>query len=115
MGEASEARVQHLELIQGVIGRMGQNSFLLKGWSVTLVTALIALAAVCAACSAADGKTKDRDAAVPPAVSVAPTAAVERPIARFIRVTGTNLDKIDRVRFDLESGKVHQMTPQQAT
>src|SRR5437879_7529009 len=45
MGEASEARVQHLELIQGVIGRMGQNSFLLKGWSVTLVTALIALAA----------------------------------------------------------------------
>jgi len=35
--------------------------------------------------------------------------------ARFIRVTGTNLDKIDRVRFDLESGKVHQMTPQQAT
>jgi hypothetical protein len=35
--------------------------------------------------------------------------------ARFIRVTGTNLDQIDRVRFDLESGKVHRMTPQQAT
>ena len=35
--------------------------------------------------------------------------------ARFVRVTGTNLDKITRVRFDLESGKVHQMTPQQAT
>ena len=35
--------------------------------------------------------------------------------ARFIRVTGTNLDNINRVRFDLESGKVHQMTPQQAT
>jgi hypothetical protein len=35
--------------------------------------------------------------------------------ARFIRVTGTNLDKIKRVRFDLDSGKVHQMTPQQAT
>jgi hypothetical protein len=35
--------------------------------------------------------------------------------ARFIRVTGTNLDNIKRVRFDLESGKVHQMTPQQAT
>jgi len=30
-------------------------------------------------------------------------------------VTGTNLDNIDRVRFDLESGKVHRMTPQQAT
>jgi predicted metal-dependent enzyme (double-stranded beta helix superfamily) len=35
--------------------------------------------------------------------------------ARFIRVTGTDLDKIDRVRFDLQSGKVHRMTPQQAT
>ena len=35
--------------------------------------------------------------------------------ARFVRVTGTNLDKIERVRFDLASGKVEQMTPQQAT
>ena len=35
--------------------------------------------------------------------------------ARFIRVTGTNLDKINRVRFDLTTGEVHQMTPQQAT
>ena len=35
--------------------------------------------------------------------------------ARFIRVTGTNLDKIKRVRFDLNTGEVHQMTPQQAT
>lgn len=35
--------------------------------------------------------------------------------ARFIRVTGTNLDRIDRVRFDLKTGEVHRMTPQQAT
>jgi hypothetical protein len=35
--------------------------------------------------------------------------------ARFVRVTGTNLDKIERVRFDLDTGKVEQMTPQQAT
>jgi predicted metal-dependent enzyme (double-stranded beta helix superfamily) len=35
--------------------------------------------------------------------------------ARFIRVTGTNLDRIARVRFDLATGAVHQMTPQQAT
>jgi predicted metal-dependent enzyme (double-stranded beta helix superfamily) len=35
--------------------------------------------------------------------------------ARFIRVTGTNLDNIERVRFDLASGTVHQMTPQRAT
>ena len=35
--------------------------------------------------------------------------------ARFVRVTGTNLDQITRVRFDLATGKVEQMTPQQAT
>jgi predicted metal-dependent enzyme (double-stranded beta helix superfamily) len=35
--------------------------------------------------------------------------------ARFIRVTGTNLDRIARVSFDLASGKVNRMTPQQAT
>jgi hypothetical protein len=35
--------------------------------------------------------------------------------ARFVRVTGTNLDKINRVRFDLKTGAIHQMTPQQAT
>jgi hypothetical protein len=35
--------------------------------------------------------------------------------ARFVRVTGTNLDNINRVRFDLNTGQVHQMTPQQAT
>ena len=35
--------------------------------------------------------------------------------SRFVRVTGTNLDQIERVRFDLKTGEVHQMTPQQAT
>lgn len=35
----------HLEMLQGVINRMGSNSFVLKGWSVTLVAALLALAA----------------------------------------------------------------------
>jgi predicted metal-dependent enzyme (double-stranded beta helix superfamily) len=35
--------------------------------------------------------------------------------ARFVRVTGTNLDRIERVRFDLKTGEVHQMTPQMAS
>ena len=35
----------HLEMIQGVINRLSSNSFLLKGWSVVLVSALFALAA----------------------------------------------------------------------
>jgi membrane fusion protein (multidrug efflux system) len=40
------------------------------------------------ACSAGDAKTKDQPAA-PAALPVAATAAVEQPIARFIRATGT--------------------------
>lgn len=40
-----ESKLKHLELIQGVINRMASNSFLLKGWSVTLISALFALAA----------------------------------------------------------------------
>lgn len=35
----------HLEMIQGIVNRLSQNSFLLKGWSVVLVSALFALAA----------------------------------------------------------------------
>lgn len=40
-----ERTIAHLGFIQGVITRMGGNSFLLKGWSVTLVAALFALSA----------------------------------------------------------------------
>ena len=40
-----ENKRKHLELIQGIINRMAGNSFLLKGWSVTLVSAVFALSA----------------------------------------------------------------------
>lgn len=40
-----ENKLRHLEMIQGVINRMGNNSFLLKEWTVVLVSALFALAA----------------------------------------------------------------------
>jgi hypothetical protein len=36
----------HLEMIQGVITRMANNSFLLKGWSITLISALLALTTI---------------------------------------------------------------------
>jgi hypothetical protein len=36
---------KHLELIQTVVSRLAGNSFLIRGWSVTLVSALFALAA----------------------------------------------------------------------
>ena len=38
----------HLSMIQGVVSRLGQNSFLLKGWSVLLVSALLAVGAASA-------------------------------------------------------------------
>ena len=41
----NEEKLKHLEFIQGVINRLSTNSFLLKGWSVVLVSALFALSA----------------------------------------------------------------------
>ena len=39
-----EDKRKHLELVQGVINRMAGNSFMLKGWAVTLVAGIFALA-----------------------------------------------------------------------
>ena len=41
----ADRREAHLAMIQGVVNRLAQNSFLLKGWSVLLVSALLAVAA----------------------------------------------------------------------
>ncbi len=40
-----DTKLKHLEFVQAVINRMAGNSFLLKGWSVTLAAALFALSA----------------------------------------------------------------------
>jgi len=40
-----DGKLKHLEFIQGVINRLSTNSFLLKGWSVVLISALFALSA----------------------------------------------------------------------
>ena len=40
-----ENKIKHLEFIQNIITRMNSNSFILKGWTITLVSALFALAA----------------------------------------------------------------------
>ena len=34
-----ERVVKHLEFIQGVVDRLGRDSFLLKGWSMTVLVA----------------------------------------------------------------------------
>lgn len=41
----NDKKLKHLEFIQNIITRMNTNSFVIKGWSVTLVSALFALAA----------------------------------------------------------------------
>lgn len=38
-----EKKLKHLEFVQNVINRMANNSFIIKGWCITLVVALIAL------------------------------------------------------------------------
>jgi hypothetical protein len=42
---ANDNKIKHLEFLQLTITRMGVNSFLLKGWTVTLVAALFAFSA----------------------------------------------------------------------
>lgn len=37
-----ESEIKHLEMIESVIERMGQNSFALKGWTITLIVAIFA-------------------------------------------------------------------------
>jgi hypothetical protein len=41
-----DAKLKHLEFIQAVIARMATNSFLFKGWAITIAAALAGFAAV---------------------------------------------------------------------
>jgi hypothetical protein len=41
----NEKKIKHLEFLQNVITRMNSNSFMIKGWVITLISALFALAA----------------------------------------------------------------------
>ena len=43
--EPKASKLEHLKMLQAVITRMASNSFMVKGWCVTLVSALIALSA----------------------------------------------------------------------
>ena len=40
-----DAKLKHLEIIQGVINRMASNSFVFKGWSITIIAGITAFAA----------------------------------------------------------------------
>lgn len=39
-----ENKIRHLEMIESIIDRMANNSFVLKGWAITLIAAIFALA-----------------------------------------------------------------------
>lgn len=39
----NEHNIKHLEFIQSNIARMNQNSFQMKGWSITIISALLAI------------------------------------------------------------------------
>lgn len=41
----TDQEIKHLEMIESVIERMGQNSFALKGWTMTLIVAICAFSA----------------------------------------------------------------------
>ena len=46
MADIADVKMKHLEFIQSVIARMNLNSFLLKGWSVTLLTGILTVETV---------------------------------------------------------------------
>ena len=39
----AEIKEKHIEIVQNIINRLANNSFYIKGWSITLLTALIAV------------------------------------------------------------------------
>ena len=43
-GTTAEDKRKHLEFVQGVVNRMASNSFLFKGWSITIIAGLSAFA-----------------------------------------------------------------------
>ena len=41
--DITEDKMKHLEFIQNIITRMNTNSFQIKGWTVTIVSAILAI------------------------------------------------------------------------
>lgn len=37
-------RIKHMEMTQAVVARLGSNSFVVKGWAITVTTALVGIA-----------------------------------------------------------------------
>src|SRR5690349_1772325 len=41
-----EDQIRYIEMVQTIISRMSSNSFLLKGWALTLIVGLLAFASI---------------------------------------------------------------------
>lgn len=97
-----ERKLKHLDFIQGVINRLSTNSFLLKGWSVVLVSALFAL-------SAKDSEVKFIFLAYFPAIAFwaldAYFLSVERGYRKlYEKIRTLTADQID---FSMDTREVH--------
>ncbi|MFZ1791547.1 MAG: hypothetical protein WAT92_24685 [Saprospiraceae bacterium] len=55
-----EKKLKHLEFIQNIITRMNSNSFMIKGWAVTLIAAILIFA----------DKTNSKDYLIVPLVAI---------------------------------------------
>ncbi len=42
-GDFEDSHVKHLEMIQSVVARLGNNAFLIKGWAITVAAAFVGL------------------------------------------------------------------------
>ncbi len=99
---ANENKIKHLEFIQNVITRMNSNSFMIKGWCVTLVAALFALAA--------------KDSEVKFAIIAYFTIAVFWILDGFFLATEKAFRKMyNQVRVKDENEIDFNMTPEQVT
>ena len=43
MNVHKEDKLKHLELVQAIIARQAQNSFIIKGWAITVITLVFAI------------------------------------------------------------------------
>jgi hypothetical protein len=84
-GSFDEGRVKHLEMIQVVVGRLGNDSFLVKGWAVTVAGAFLGFSV----------STDDSDLAI---ASLVPTLLFWGLDAYFLRAERLFRALYDRVR-----------------
>ncbi len=89
-GGVSENQVKHLEMIQAVVARLGNNAFLIKGWAITVAGAFLAFAV-------------NRDKWGLAVAALAPTLLFWILDTSFLRNERLFRDLFDRVRKGLEA------------